>query len=106
MNKKIIATAFLGALFISQPAMAQGFSEHAGQSVGHSAQAIGHGLVGTAKLASAVVAVPLMAAGAVGEVSGKAGDSLMDASSTPIGAPLEVSDESVVAGPSPDQAIH
>ena len=72
----------------------------------HSAQAVGHGVVGSAKLTSAAVAVPLVAVGAVGAVSSKAGNSLMEEANKPIGAPLEITDEALTVGPSPDQAIH
>jgi hypothetical protein len=105
-NKMVITCAVLISMFFGQQAMAQGVAQHMSQSVAHSAQAVGHGVVGSAKLTSAAVAVPLVAVGAVGAVSSKAGNSLMEEANKPIGAPLEITDEALTVGPSPDQAIH
>jgi len=93
------------SMFFGQQAMAQGSTQHSGQAVGHSALAIGHGAVGSAKLTSAAVAVPLLAVGAVGAASTEMGKGLMKAANKPIGEPLEVSDETLTVGPSPDRAI-
>jgi len=105
-NKMVIVSAMVVSMFFGQQAMAQGVAQHLGQSVAHSAKAVGHGVIGSAKLTSAAVAIPLVAVGAVGAVSSEVGTSLMDEANKPIGTPLEVSDEAITVGPSPDQAIH
>lgn len=105
-KKMVIVSAMLVSLFFSQQAMAQGSAQHSGQAVGHSALAAGHSAVGTAKLTSAAVAIPLVAVGAVGAVSAEMGKGLMKAANKPIGEPLEISDETLTVGPSPDRAVH
>ncbi len=106
MKMKIaIVSTMLASMFISQQAMAQGSAQHSGQAVGHSALAAGHSAVGSAKLTSAAVAVPLLVVGTVGVASAEAGKSLLKAANRPIGEPLEVSDEILTVGPSPDRAL-
>jgi len=106
MKKKMVITcAVLISMFFGQQAMAQGSTQHSGQAVGHSALAVGHGAVGSAQLTSAAVAVPLIAVGAVGAVSAEMGKGLIKAANKPIGEPLEICDETLTAGPSPDRAI-
>ncbi|NWF36982.1 hypothetical protein [Mariprofundus sp. KV] len=106
MKKKMaIVGAMVIAMLFSQQAMAQGSAQHSGKAVGHSALAAGHSAVGSAKLTSAAVAVPLVAVGAVGAVSAQAGNALLKAANKPIGEPLEISDEAITVGPSPDRAI-
>jgi len=105
-NKMVIISAMLVSMFFSQQAMAQGSTQHSGQSMGHSAIAAGHSVVGAAKLTSAAVALPLVIVGSVGAVSAYMGNSLMKAANKPIGEPLEISDEALTVGPSPDRAIH
>ncbi|MDQ7012197.1 MAG: hypothetical protein Q9M29_10270, partial [Mariprofundaceae bacterium] len=62
----------------TSPVMAAGSARHSGQAMQHSAQGSAHGAIASAKLTSAVVAMPLLAGAAVGEVSGKAGNRLME----------------------------
>ena len=104
-TKTLITTSVLLAAIAAQPAHAQGSTQHASQAVVHSTQAIGHSVAGGAKLASGVVAVPLIAVGASGQVSQQAGQELWDIANEPIGTPLPVTEETVTAGPSPSQAI-
>jgi len=104
-NNMVIISAMVISMFFSQQAMAQGSIQHSGQAIGHSALAAGHSAAGSAKLTSAAVAVPLMVVGAVGAVSADAGKSLIKAANKPIGEPLEVSDEILTVGPSPDRAM-
>jgi len=105
-KKMVIISVMLVSLFFSQQAMAQGSVHHSAQATAHSTVAVGHSTAGAAKLTSAAVAVPLVAAGAIGAVSAEAGKGLSKAANSPIGEPLEVSDETITAGPAPDQAIH
>ncbi len=104
-KKMVIISAMLVSMFFTQQAMAQGSTQHSGQAVKYSALAVGHGAVGSAKMTSAVVAVPLLAVGAVGAVSAEMGKSLVEAANDPIGEPLKISDETITVGPTPDQAI-
>jgi len=104
-KKMIIVSAMVVSMLFGQQAMAQGSTQHSGQAVGHSALAVGHGAVGSAKLTSAAVAVPLIAVGAVGAVSAEMGKGLIKVANKPIGQPLEISDEVLTVGPSPDRAI-
>ncbi len=62
-------------------------------------------MVAGAKLVSGVAAVPLKAAGAVGELSGDMGDSLWEAANAPADGPLPVTDDAVTVGPPPGEAI-
>jgi len=101
----VIVSAMVASMFFGQQAMAQGSAQHSGQAVGHSALAAGHSAVGSAKLTSVALAVPLVVVGAVGAASAEAGKSLIKAANKPIGEPLEVSDETLTVGPSPDRAI-
>ncbi len=79
-------------------------SKEAAKIAGHSARAAGHVIVGGAQAASASAAVPLMASGAVGKASGQSGKAMMD-EAIGDGAPLPISDETVTAGPPPDDAL-
>jgi len=91
-------------LGMAQPAMAEGSMGHSHQASAHAVLASGHAVIGTAKVASAVVAVPLQVAGAIGTASGRAGDTLADAAHADIGEPLPLTDEVVTAGPPPSEA--
>jgi len=94
------------SLLNTSPAMAAGSGRHSAQGVHHSAQASAHGTVASAKLTSAVVATPLLAGAAVGELSGKAGNRLMEEADSDIGAPLPLGEETFTVGPAPDKAIY
>lgn len=80
-----------------------GASQNASAASKHSALAASHGTVASAKLGSAVIATPLIVVGAIGNVSLQAGNSLMNnAVST---TPLEVTDKTITAAPSPAQIM-
>ncbi len=80
-----------------------GASQNASAASKHSALATAHSTVATAKLGSAVVATPLIVAGAIGNVSLQAGNALMEnAVST---TPLEVTDKTITTAPSPAQIM-
>lgn len=99
-------SAILSLMLLSQPAMAQGSVNHSVQSLKYSAQASGHTVIAGAKLSSAVVAVPLLTVGAIGAVSSEAGKAFLESSSADFNRPLNISDESVTAGPTPDNAVN
>jgi len=79
--------------------------KHAVQSGSHASGSVAHVIMGSAQVASAAVAIPLAVVGSVGEVSKQISENLMDAAFAPIGTPLEVSDESFVVGPPPNELI-
>ncbi len=79
--------------------------QHSGKAIVHSTQAVLYGVVGSAQVVSGTLAIPLAISGSVGNVSGKIGNDMWDAATMPIGTPLEISDKSVTAGPSPDEAL-
>jgi len=106
MNKKIFIPAILILGFATTPAMARGSSQHLGQSIEHSVNASGHVMVGSAKLASGVVAIPLMGIGAIGASSGNMGDALMENAHKPIGEPLPMTEEILTVTPAPNEALY
>lgn len=97
-RKLVTASVLTLSLFAANPAFAGGV-------VQHSVQALGHSMIGSAKLVSAVIALPLMVIGHVGQLSGEVGNAAWDMANTPIGDPLPITDDIITAGPSPDQAL-
>jgi hypothetical protein len=92
-----------------------GEDTHSGQAVRESAQTSGHAsasaahsIVASGQTTSAVAAVPLSAGGAVlgsvGAVSADAARSLTNAATAPIGAPLQITEESITTVP-PNEAL-
>ena len=79
--------------------------KHSSKSISHASASVGHSIVGSGQVASAVAAVPFAIVGSVGEVSKNISEDLMDIATTPIGEPLEISDESFIVGPPPSEAI-
>lgn len=57
---------------------------HSGRASAHSGAASVHSSAAAATGAAGIVAVPLMSAGAVGRMSGAAGDALWDAANRPL----------------------
>lgn len=93
----------------SYSATAAGASENASEASKHSVLAVGHGVASTAQVTSAVALVPLAVVASVGEVSGKAANSLAEVAS---GKPnnkapqeLEISEITVTIQRSPKQAM-
>jgi len=87
-------------------------ADHAARAVGHAANASGHSvmsglhaLAASGQVTLQVSAVPLLTSAALGAVAGTVGEALIKAADAPIGTPLPISDETVSAGPPPDQAI-
>jgi len=71
----------------------------------HASASAAHSIAASGQVTSAASAVPLAIGASIGAVSGKMAKNLMDAATAPIGTPLEITDESVTAGPPPDQAL-
>ena len=107
MKKTVLSISMVASLLLAgQTAMAEGSVRHSAQALNHSLQASAHSVGAAAKLTSAAVAMPLIAVGAVGHVSGEAGKALLDEANSDFNTPLTVSDETVTAGPAPDQAVY
>lgn len=105
--------ALLVAITLSGSVVAEGSiqhfgqsASHLGQSTSHSAQAVGNALVGTTKLASGVAAIPFKGIGAAATASNKLGDFLWNNATGTADDALEISDESVTAGPAPALAMN
>lgn len=102
-NKSLIITGAISLM--AQPVFAQGVTQHYSQAFGNSAQAVVHVATGTLKLASGSLAVPFYASSAIGRTSGQANKTLWDIANKPIGTPLPITDKTISAGPSPNEAI-
>ncbi|MBL4775104.1 MAG: hypothetical protein JKY87_03500 [Mariprofundus sp.] len=79
--------------------------KQAGKAGSHGSASAAHSIAGSGQVTSAASAVPLAIAGSVGEVSAGIAKGLMKAATSPIGTPLEITDESITAGPAPDKAL-
>ena len=89
-----------------------GADTHSGQAVeeaskagSHASAGSAHSIVGSGQVTSAASAVPLAIGGSAGAVSTEMANDLMEAATAPIGTPLPIADESVVAGPPPNEAL-
>lgn len=78
---------------------------HAAKSGSHASGSAAHAIMSSGKVSSAASAIPFAVVGSVGEVSKQISKDLMDAATAPIGTPLEITEESIVAGPPPNEAI-
>lgn len=76
-----------------------------GKASMHGSASIANGIAGSAQVVSAVAAVPFLAIGSVGELSKEVGVTLMEAATAPIGTPLIITEETVTAGPPPNDAL-
>lgn len=100
LNKVLLITLSITSL---QSFADSGASQNGSAASKHSALAASHGTVASAKLGSAVIATPLIVVGAIGNASMQAGNALMEnAVST---TPLEVTDKTITAAPSPAQIM-
>ena len=100
LNKVLLITLTMTSL---QSFANSGASQNASAASKHSALAVSHGTVASAKLGSAIIATPLIVVGAIGNVSLQAGNALMEnAIST---TPLEITDKTITAAPSPAQIM-
>ena len=79
--------------------------KESGKAGSAASKSVVNSIAASGQATSAVSAVPLAASGAAGAVSGQIAQDLVNAASQPIGKPLEITDETVTAGPPPDQAL-
>ncbi|MFT6268658.1 MAG: hypothetical protein ACJAVV_001473 [Alphaproteobacteria bacterium] len=115
-TRTLLLTSFAASAFlITTPAMAEGGSvNHSGQASKHAVLALGHGARSSAKVASAVVAAPIMVAGGLSLAAGSTalllGDSLASSGQhvsahTHTDGPLDITDMVITADPAPNQVI-
>ncbi|MGR5148260.1 hypothetical protein ACQKP8_17130 [Photobacterium alginatilyticum] len=111
MNKSILfAIASTIVLACSSSAIASG--NHSGQALketgesgSHASASVGHSIAGSGQVTSGASAIPLAVVGSVGTVSKTVSNELMEAATAPIGTPLEITEESISAGPPPSEAL-
>lgn len=109
MKLTTIALVFTFSI-TSVAAQAEGSTQHSGQASKHSILAVGHGAISTAKVASAVVAVPLVVAGSValsaGAASVQTGASIANYTSRhKVHGPLVITETTVTADPAPNKMV-
>ncbi len=80
-------------------------AKHATNSGSNASGSAAHAIMSSGKVASAASAIPLGVVGSVGEISKQISKALIDATEVPIGTPLKITEESIVSGPPPNQAI-
>jgi hypothetical protein len=108
---KLTTIALVFTLCItSVAAQATDSVQHSGQASKHSVLAVGHGAMSTTKVASAVVAVPLVVAGSLavsaGTASLKAGKYIANsASNHHHHGPLVITETTITADPAPNKII-
>ncbi len=100
--QKIVVPAALILAVSSQPVSAAGSLPHVVDASVHGSKAAGHSLAAGGKTVAGVAAVPLMAIGVLGEISGEAGEELWEQAS---GKPLPIADETVTSAPTPAEAM-
>jgi hypothetical protein len=76
-----------------------------GRTSSHASASTAHSFAGSGQAVSAVSAVPFYVSGTIGAVSNEVAVDLMDAATAPIGTPLIITDESVITGPPPNDAL-
>ena len=90
----------LSTVLISNQGCASQSAQHASKAVKHSTYAVGHSVVGVVKVASVAVAVPLIAVGSLGHVTGsKLINSAMQQD------PLTITEHTITAEPSPKEIM-
>lgn len=95
----LLANAFAGDTHSGQAV------EESAQTGSHASASAAHGIVASGQVTSAASAVPLAIGGSAAAVTTEIAKDLMDAATAPVGTPLEITDESVTAGPPPDEAL-
>ena len=116
MKKTLLITALISAAFMSSATVyAEGSvqhfgtsTQHVGQSAVHSGKSVANAVVGSTKFVSGVVAIPFKGVGAVANLSGSVSESVggflwEHATGQEV---LEVSEETVTAGPAPMVAVN
>jgi hypothetical protein len=100
--QKIIVPAALVLAMGTQPALAAGSMQNVVQASVSGSKAVGHSLVAGGQFVAGVAAVPLIAVGVIGDVSGQAGEELWEQAN---GKPLPLTEETVTAALTPAEAM-
>ncbi len=104
----VMSSAFLIILNLNACASAT-HSEQAikesGEAASHASASLAHGIIASGQVTSAVSAIPLAVVGSVGAVSAEISKDLLEVATTPIGTPLEITDETVTVGLRPEEAL-
>ena len=107
MKVSVLAASLLFMVGISTQCLAG--ESYSGQAICESAKASSHagraaayGIAASGQAVSAAAAAPFAVAGSAGMVCTHVADALMDAAS----GCLPVTDQSITAGPPPDEALH
>ena len=95
----------LMSLLSAQSALAQGSTQHSGKALHNGVNSLGNSVAAGGKLVSGTIAIPLTAAGAVGNVSGQAGKEMWGNATGTIGDSLPITEDTVTAGPPPAKAM-
>lgn len=113
INKTLIVTTLSIGALVSSPAFAEsGSVHHSGQASKHSVLAVGHGIGSTTKIASAVIAAPIIVVGGASIAAGSAvmvvGDSIASSGRglsvhANTQGPLEITDLVITADPAPNK---
>ena len=113
LNKTLLVTTLSIGTLVSLPAFAEGGSvDHSGQASKHSVLAVAHGVGSGVKVASAVVAAPIILAGGVSLAAGSTamavGDSIASSGQRVSvhphnNGPLEITNITITADPAPNQ---
>lgn len=115
MKQNLLPAITLAACLAAAGSASAADNTHSGQAVGNAAQSgshasasAGHSIAASGQVTSAVSAIPLSVGGAVlsagGAVSMGAAHGSAQAASKPIGAPLEITDETITVMP-PNEAL-
>lgn len=113
LNKAVFVVISLG--LVQSLVLAQTAADNAAQAVdngvkgsGHASASAAHSIAASGQVTSGMLAVPLLASGAVagsaGGASANAGAASLNAAGMPIGTPLVVTDEAITVMP-PNQAL-
>ncbi len=104
----LLVTTTGGPLFAADKTPVEQAVQESAQASGNASASAAHSIVASGQVTSAATAVPLSVGGAVlgsaGAVSVGAAYDSMNAATAPIGAPLEVTDESITTMP-PNEAL-
>ena len=104
-NRASLLILFLCASLTTSVSYADGLSDHFGNSVTYSVEAIAQGSMGSAKLASGIAAAPFGMVGALGEVSDAVYDELSGFANSPAGGGLIITDETITSLRTPTEAL-
>lgn len=103
-----LTLSFASQAFAGEDTHAGQAVSNAGQASGHASASAAHSIAASGQVTSAAIAIPLSVGGAVlgsaGAVSAGAARGSANAATSPIGKPLEITDEAIITAP-PNEAL-